>query len=108
MRALTSRPSSGLARAGLFGIAAAGLFLAAAQPAHSATWGHLRSPFSAESEQLERDNYAAEERSIHREAEYWICSCKTWRTGPNWAFTYPTASYQRHVWSQPQAVSVRY
>ena len=30
--------------------------------AHAATWGHLRSPFSAESQLRERCDFAAEER----------------------------------------------
>jgi hypothetical protein len=106
MYALTSRLFRGSARAGLFGFAAVALLLMVEQPAQAATWGHLLSPFSAEREQLERDNYAAEERSIRREAGYRICSCETWRTGP--AFTYPTAGYRLHAWREPPVVSVRY
>jgi hypothetical protein len=98
----------GLARARLFGLAAVGLLLVADQPAHAATWGHLLSPFSAESEQLEHDHYAAEERSIRREAGYRICSCETWRTGPSHSFTYPTPIYRRHAWSASPVVSARY
>jgi hypothetical protein len=61
-------------------IAAAAFQMTLAQPAGATTWGHLRSPFSAESEQLERANFAAEERAIRRERDsgstgFWTASC---------------------------------
>jgi hypothetical protein len=67
MRVFTSRRSRSFKHAGPISLAVAGIFLFVAQSAHAATWGHLRSPFSAESEATERANFAAEERSIHSE-----------------------------------------
>jgi hypothetical protein len=53
-------------RARLPGLSAVALLLAIAQPASASNSGHLRGPFSLESQQRERDNFAAEERSLHR------------------------------------------
>ena len=82
MRLLTSRPSKGPGRTGLMNFAAAAFLLALAQPASATTWGHLRSPFSAESEQLERANFAAEERSMCRQT--------------NWTSAYRPPALRRH------------
>jgi len=85
MRILTSRPSKRPARTGVMGFVVAAFLLAVAQPACATTWGHLRGPFSAESQQLERANYAAEERSI----------CREW--GANWISAPRMATFRRHA-----------
>jgi hypothetical protein len=53
-------------RTRLTGLGAVALLLAVAQPASASNSGHLRGPFSLESQQRERANFAAEERSVHR------------------------------------------
>ncbi len=93
MRSLTTRQCGPLDRACRLGFMAAGLLLMAAQPASAATWGHLRGPFSTESEQLERANFAAEERASHRDmaelaaagqgAVHRVASCRIWRSALN-------------------------
>jgi hypothetical protein len=75
--------------------AAAAVLLAVAQPAYATTWGHLRSPFSAESQQLERANFAAEERSIRcgtgaMSAAFWA--------SPTSARS--TSTFRRHAWNK--------
>jgi hypothetical protein len=87
MRSLTSRQSQSgpLVRTGRLRFLVAALLLVAAQPASAATWGHLRGPFSAESEQLERANFAAEERSAQRSTAelpsigHRATPCRIWR-----------------------------
>lgn len=69
MRASTSRGSARAGKARLVGLLISPFLLAAIQPAFATTWGHLRSPFSAESEQRERANLAAEERA----GTWWQC-----------------------------------
>ncbi len=91
MRSLTSGQlqSRQRARSGRLSFMVAALLLAAAQPASAATWGHLRGPFSAESEQLERANFAAEERASYRDtaelpaAGHQAAPCRTWRSALN-------------------------
>jgi len=54
----------------LTGLGAVALLLTIAQPASASTSGHLRGPFSIESQQRERANFAAEERSVRRAPEF--------------------------------------
>jgi len=87
MRSSTTRQSKSgqFARTGRLRFMVAALLLGSAQPASAATWGHLRGPFSAESEQLERANFAAEERASCREtaelptAGQKAAPCRSWR-----------------------------
>ena len=58
-------------RARLTGLGIVALLLTMAQPASASTSGHLRGAFSIESQQRERANFAAEERSVHR-APTWL------------------------------------
>ena len=91
MRSSTSRQSQSGQRARIrrLGFMVAAVLLVAAQPASAATWGHLRGPFSAESQRLERANFAAEERASYRDttelpaAGHQAAPCRTWRSALN-------------------------
>ena len=65
-------------RARLTSFAVVAVLMAVAHPASASNWGHLRGPFSIESLQRERANFAAEEWSIHRAPAllapaFWSC-----------------------------------
>jgi hypothetical protein len=99
MRLSTARRSN---RAGLIEAAIAAFLLATAQPASATTWGHLRGPFSDESQRLERDNLAAQERSMRREAGTTSIGLDGWlSTGSGFtrSSTCRTVRYRRHFWS---------
>jgi hypothetical protein len=88
MRLLSSHQSGKTSRTRLIDVVVAASLLAAAQPVSATTWGHLRSPFSAESERVERANFAAEERSIRREAGARFstasCTARYWNRAVCW------------------------
>ena len=58
----------------------AGLWTAGIPTAQATTWGHMRSPFSTESQQRERADFAAEERAIRSRGGWMAEACERYRS----------------------------